>query len=263
MRELMAGFQSDEIRRQIYERFAQPILSTLLATIQSYFEQVYRVVPRRSEDQVRHSTVWYLPTTSLPLCPTIPKLHNIVLLEKSGHVKSEETALMSFHDNNKAAKLPNKWKRTLKSHATPWQTHGQMWGSLHDLCTGPTAAAVQPFIRKSCSSISGLLVTLKPWFLQPVIRPRRRARARNLPSLTHPFASIPNPARDALLMHEGQALPMPFPAEGGQGGMTVPIPGGQMHVEMSVEHLPIQVSLNFTDSVSSHSLHSFSQSLLL
>ena len=45
MRTQMLTAQSDDIRRQIFERFAGPILDTLLPTIRSYFEQVYRIRP--------------------------------------------------------------------------------------------------------------------------------------------------------------------------------------------------------------------------
>ena len=57
MRDLMTAPQNDEIRRQIYHSFAQPILSTLISNIQSYFEQVYRIVPRRSREQVRNDAL--------------------------------------------------------------------------------------------------------------------------------------------------------------------------------------------------------------
>ena len=83
--------------------------------------------------------------------------------------------------------------------------------------------------------------------VQPTIRPTRRARARTLPSLTHPFQEIPNPAREALLASEQQpsfaGIPFDFGGLGGMGGrmgdFTMPFPGGQMHLQMSMEQVVV------------------------
>ena len=65
-----------------------------------------------------------------------------------------------------------------------------------------------------------------------------------MPSLTHPYATIPNPARAALLASAGQAgPPLPFgmlPPGGSLG--TIVGPGGQvMQLQMSMDQIQLQV----------------------
>lgn len=74
--------------------------------------------------------------------------------------------------------------------------------------------------------------------MQPPVRPTRRAAGRPVPSLTHPFASVPNPALEAM---RGQESARQRPAE----GMLFNVPGGQVHVEMSIEgplEIPVRKS---------------------
>ena len=62
-----------------------------------------------------------------------------------------------------------------------------------------------------------------------------------MPSLTQPFQATPAPARDALIMHEARNLALPFGAAGASSGITIPLPGGEMHVQMSLENVPLEV----------------------
>lgn len=55
MRELMTSPQTDEQRRGIYTALVEPVLSGLMHHLQSYLQQVYRVIPRQQgSDQVKH-----------------------------------------------------------------------------------------------------------------------------------------------------------------------------------------------------------------
>lgn len=61
----MTAPQNDAVRRQLYERYTQPILSTLLTTVESYFEQIYRIVPRRTGEEQVSSLLRRLPFFSI------------------------------------------------------------------------------------------------------------------------------------------------------------------------------------------------------
>ena len=56
-----------------------------------------------------------------------------------------------------------------------------------------------------------------------------------MPSLTHPFASVPNPARDALSMSMEAPDALHAGVAGAPAGMAFGLPGGQVHLEMSLE----------------------------
>ena len=58
MRELMTMHQTEEQRREIYLALTQPILQAMEHNLQSYFQQMYGIIPlQRGEDQVSCSVI--------------------------------------------------------------------------------------------------------------------------------------------------------------------------------------------------------------